>query len=457
MPHYIAAASHLEDSNVCNWPLTRSEGIVTIGGFIDLIVLAFHSTSSYAATVQKRVVIAVAVLLVASLSVILRLGMKWREPTYQGESLSSWLQCYSNTVLDLSDLRLVQDPSSKRANEAIRAIGSVAVPFLLRRLQAQDPGFWTKLRDLSEHYSVPGIRLTSSDVLNEQAANGLFALGDRAKDAMPQLIEMWDRPAPVWAQYAANTIPVAIGPAAVPYLLPKLRDPNVHLRLQAAAVLAKIDTDPRLAVATLQDCLNSPMWSIRESAAFILGQFGYSARSAVPALVRELSEPIHGLLATTVAALYQIDPGTAIRDGVPILINVLRTNASWMDREHAAKVLGTMGTNAYPAVPALVKSLREPELCGRPVLEALQKIEPTAVAKEGVPALIGALSSDTPIYSGRREAAAEILGDLGPNARQAVPALVVASCGANRRLRFAATEALRKIDPNRAASEEVPK
>src|SRR5260370_5750943 len=58
------------------------------------------------------------------------------EPMYQGKTLSFWCDQYTANSLPESDIEL-----QKQAETAIRAIGTNAVPTLLRMLKAKDSKF----------------------------------------------------------------------------------------------------------------------------------------------------------------------------------------------------------------------------------------------------------------------------------------------------------------------------
>jgi HEAT repeat protein len=69
-------------------------------------------------------------------------------------------------------------------------------------------------------------------------------------------------------------------------------------------------------------------------------------------------------------------------------------------------------------------------------------------AKTAVPALAAALRDE---YEGVREQAARALGQIGPDAKAAVPALQVTLRDTVDPVRLAAADALKKIDPAAAA------
>jgi HEAT repeat protein len=107
--------------------------------------------------------------------------------------------------------------------------------------------------------------------------------------------------------------------------------------------------------------------------------------------------------------------------------------------------LALKGAEAKPAVPALIRVLKSDDVTVREqAARALGEIGPEA--REAVPALTAALTSGP--WSAQRQAALA-LGRIGRDARPALPALEKLSNDANRPLRDAVREAIKKI---RAAS-----
>jgi len=111
-------------------------------------------------------------------------------------------------------------------------------------------------------------------------------------------------------------------------------------------------------------------------------------------------------------------------------------------RVQGAHGLSLHGSEARPAVPALVKALQSPDaLLRSQAALALGAIEPAAA--DAVPALITAL--DDPEWSVRRQTVLA-LGEIGPAARPAVESLRrLQSSDPNGLVRKAVEQALPKI------------
>jgi HEAT repeat protein len=159
-----------------------------------------------------------------------------------------------------------------------------------------------------------------------------------------------------------------------------------------------------------------------------LWRIDHGAKEAIPALVDALKSPI--LPPRTPAAL----PGR---------FGVLSTSSPPICQQ-AAEALGEMGPHAREAVPALTAYLKDSELSSyHPYYAlALSKIDRQA-AGAAVPALIEVLDGKTHAIS--RQEAAKALGEIGAQARAAVPSLQKAVKDPDVALRSEATDALKKI------------
>jgi HEAT repeat protein len=121
-------------------------------------------------------------------------------------------------------------------------------------------------------------------------------------------------------------------------------------------------------------------------------------------------------------------------------------------RTTAVVVLGAMGNNAAEAVPTLIALVDNPDAgCAMPALQALGRIDAEAVTI--VPFLAGKIvNSSTPSV---RSFAARALGDLGPVAKDALPAFKTA--WDKRYLTIEDAQAIYEIDPATAESLKIPR
>ena len=147
------------------------------------------------------------------------------EPSYQGKSLSEWLVDFDNPSPE----------SQAMAADAIRHIGSQAVPFLVDRLseaqlkqvKLEDKKWQDKQKNAV--YSVPR-------PLNpyQESLVALDALGPEAAAALPTLEKLLhENPPDVRALYVA----ARIGQAGVPLLTESLTNENKLVRVSAQVCL----------------------------------------------------------------------------------------------------------------------------------------------------------------------------------------------------------------------------
>src|ERR1700687_4598345 len=95
----------------------------------------------------KKTAIVMMSLLVAVIGGLLYLALPPREPSYQGKPLSYWLAKCEEVGTISADTK---DPKERECREAIRHIGTNAIPALLRKLQAKDSALKSQLIYLIE-------------------------------------------------------------------------------------------------------------------------------------------------------------------------------------------------------------------------------------------------------------------------------------------------------------------
>ena len=123
---------------------------------------------------------------------------------------------------------------------------------------------------------------------------------------------------------------------------------------------------------------------------------------------------------------------------VPVLIGSLRDKEEGI-RQQAAAELAKLGPKAKAAIPALGRALDDPnsKVCN----EVALALGP--MGKDGVPPLVEFLKSK----SKNREFAAKALGEIGPNAKAAIPVLGKLVDDSDEMLQSAATTALHNLGP----------
>lgn len=238
-----------------------------------------------------------------------------REPVYEGRRLSAWLR-------DLSSGRNGEASTQLPARQAVKEIGTNALPFLLKMLKSQDPEW--KSQSVAWLQDTCDLDLSASlaEAQRQRALRGFQALGREAEPAVPELRSLvfgsdnlvalhavealrsigGPQVLPVLFEALNHTNPplraeaiVALGSArsrardAVPQLLKELESPDNLTRIQAAQALGEIATHPELTIPALTRCLADPETGVKAAAAMALGAFGTQAIGALPTL-RNLAE-----------------------------------------------------------------------------------------------------------------------------------------------------------------------
>ena len=189
-----------------------------------------------------RVKIVLVVLAVALVGVIVwRVAQtREREPVYNGRTLTSWLQ----------DLEHPDFSRTFEAPYAVNQIGTNAIPILLRTVLAQDSAFKTNIIGLMARQHFIKVQYTPAATRHIWAAEGFLMLNDKAKPAIPSLIQIASQQdIPLPCRTTALRCLGNIGPAAkeaVPYLMQQWTT-NANANMQFFAELAVAIIDPSTA------------------------------------------------------------------------------------------------------------------------------------------------------------------------------------------------------------------
>ena len=274
-----------------------------------------------------------------------------REPRYNGKTLSEWM------VLRQKDfIRETPALGTSPALEALRAIGTNGVPYLLEWLQYDEPA---SLRTLCNWV----LRLPSQRVGN--AATGLLLrrseravmstvsfrdLGPGATNAIPELSRiMGDAKAKKASDRAVSAL-MSLGPVALPALRGALSNPTNHQREWIARQIGEIQglgTNGHAAVPVLLDCVRDSDSGLKQAAIRTLGRLGLDPDAVVPVLAAQLAD------------------------------------TNWYTRRVSALALGDFGRNGASAVPVLLNALDDPDAFARDEAEeALKRIAPEALEED---------------------------------------------------------------------------
>jgi len=210
-----------------------------------------------------------------------------RRLVYHAKPLTVWLQTYTSSARG--------SPEWKEADEAVRYIGTNAIPELLHLLHAKDSALKLRLVALAQKQRLIKIHFVPAAQRNIQASRAFIVLGDTAKGAVPALVKMFDERLSTDSLSAIEDALTWIGPAAkpaIPVLLRTATNSNSRVRANALWALGEVHAEPQLCVPALMQGLNdSDDWA-RLCAAHALGMFGTNAQPAIPALTEMAKLPL---------------------------------------------------------------------------------------------------------------------------------------------------------------------
>jgi HEAT repeat protein len=194
----------------------------------------------------------------------------------------------------------------------------------------------------------------------------------------------------------------------------------------AAMGLARISIDDASVIAPIIETLRTGNGQAEYWAAVALRQIGLDrARDAVPLMTALLARNGDDIQVTAAKALGGLGPDAAV--AVPALIAVLAAGDSWAVK-CAVITLGRIGPQAHAAIPILKQMFDSGSDYRMDVARALWSIDPT-IAPHLLPFLIDQVTSQRNTNGPNQPMghsffmAIELLGEMGPAAHSAIPAL----------------------------------
>ena len=359
-------------------------------------------------------------------------------PSYEGKTLNEWISQLQRAEKRNHDKW--HDDLGK-AQTAIRAMGTNALPFLIADVTARPTPKDRVAGWLVKH--APFLKLRPPNIPDRwvRGIRGLEVLGPVAKPHLPELTSLAtnnigygpsallavgaDALPAVTNLLACSAYPLTgnlIGALAnavyaerikpeeaalmIPVLVKAFRSTDTRARYYAAAAMGAIHQHPELCVPVLAEGLGDPNPGIPEQSSQALGRFGDAAAGHAEKLAdlfdqgsADVRQAICGALAN-----FKSTPDVA----VPILMRGL-TDADLGVRVWAANGLGQLAAQADKVVPALVNATQD----HRPIM---------------------------------RSVAVQAVGLFGDKAKTAVPDLERMCLDPDASVRNAATNALRRVE-----------
>jgi HEAT repeat protein/S1-C subfamily serine protease len=269
-------------------------------------------------------------------------------------------------------------------------------------------------------------------------ARALWGLGPEAKDAVAPLMEALNSSKDDQVRGAIVTTLGQIGAAsksAVPAILETMKVKEI--RPKAILALAKIGPEAKEAVPVLTANLEDR--DSRIMAIKALGEIGKEAKVAVTKMTQLLAERDKDLRLTILTALKEMGP--AAKEAVPAIGNCL----DFKDKEvslQALEVLGGLGPDAKAAVGDIIRLFLDEDTSPTNTLRGKAVDTLAKIGKPAVQRVHQALKQSNKFV---RIGAAQALGQIGPDAKEATSSLRQMSNSPDPLLHQAADDALFKI------------
>jgi hypothetical protein len=224
------------------------------------------------------------ILIAAAAAVVLLMFWPAAEPSYQGKPLSHWLEQY----------RLARYHGmfeQAQSEEAVRTIGTNALPVLIRMIQTHDSRLKQLLMNWSSKQTLFQLGFTPANELRYRATIGYEILGPAAKSQVAELTTILTMAKVAEVRASTASALGHIGEeakSAAPALLITAKDQDQRVRSNSLWALRQVRADPELVLPTMIAALEDPYSTARENAAIALAQYGPVASNAIPVLLRTM-------------------------------------------------------------------------------------------------------------------------------------------------------------------------
>lgn len=243
-------------------------------------------------------------------------------------------------------------------------------------------------------------------------------------------------------QLAAVHALADLGPSAAsaaPALVEALKADDAHVRAHAIRALVAVGAPAEIVKPAASKLLKDSDADVRAQAAYTLGQYRPADQATVQALAEGLIDKSPNVRRASMRAIRNLVVDKKVV--VPIVLKVLEDE----DPAVVLPALHTLAEGGEAVVPGLIKALENPKARYWAAV-VITEIGPDA--KDAVPALIKVLGDEQPET---RMQAAVALGEIGEASKPAVPALLKALTDKQPSVKYGAAFALGQIaDPSAA-------
>jgi HEAT repeat protein len=277
---------------------------------------------------------------------------------------------------------------------------------------------------------------SEDDETRTNAAYLLKDKGEEAKGAIPYLIKMLGDDNRFVAGAAVAGL-AGVGAAAVPDLIKALADDNPHVRMGAAAALRAIAPDAPDAVPALIRALSDENEDVQEQAAATIGYIGPQAAAAKPVLIELIEHEDQDVAWVSLFALINIVPND--EDLITVCRKALGNN-HLRARTTAAAFLVKKDKHVEEALAVLIEAVIEEESLW--ILQYPMILHTHGHTEIAVSFLINALDNEDAEI---RRSAASMLGEIGPEAVEALPRLREIAADNSITITFFGGETLKQV------------
>jgi HEAT repeat protein len=233
---------------------------------------------------KLALIVAVLVIVGGALGLELRGGRRPPEPIYAGKRLTVWLANESIDRAMVNGIGLTDE-----AADAVRAIGTNAIPYLLATLESSG----TNAKSIMDRH---------------RAATGFRALGPEAQSAYPTLVGLALNSTDYGVRCDAINALMLADEKAITLLAQALGNPDRAIRARAALALYFDRRAPTIAMPALTEALNDPEATVRANAVRALGAYQERARPLAPRITALLNDPDNAVKNGAAEALRFINP-----------------------------------------------------------------------------------------------------------------------------------------------------
>lgn len=343
-------------------------------------------------------------------------------------------------------IQILGDILDKEADARMRCYAASAIWEIGKKAEKAVPVLIDLLGDTDER-------------LRQHAKNRLMLIlkSETGGKAVPLLIEVLrDKSKPNKIRFTSAEILSELGTRATPAAIPVLTDildkeTDNQMRYYAASAIWEIGKNVEKAIPVLIDLLKDSNKDIKKHTVELLGKIGKTEAKAIPPLINALNDPEHNLLDThdpdrnSIAYIAHESLCDIHDNAVPLLIQAVQDKSkSNKIRTASAVILGRMSYQAEAVIPILCDIFDKETNSEIKFYVAYAITLKRFRVKNTIPVFLVALKNDN--YGVRRKAVT-CLKLIGPDAKEAIPALreILRNQSEDIRIKHAVEEAITEI------------